>query len=109
LGLKVNLWKSKLVVVGQVSNQKELVDILNCSISSLRLKYLGLSLGAPFKCKGIWDGVVEKMIRRLGSWKKIYLSRGGRLTLIKSMLSSLLTYLSFFHLLASIATILERI
>jgi len=44
-GLKVNLWKSGLVVVGHVPHQKELADILNCSISSLPLKYLGLPLG----------------------------------------------------------------
>jgi hypothetical protein len=50
------------------------------------------------------------MDKRLASWKKIYLSRGGRLTLIKSTLSNLPTYfLSLFHLPAGIARRLERI
>jgi hypothetical protein len=31
------------------------------------LGYLGLPLGAPFKSKAIWDGVVEKMEKRLAS------------------------------------------
>jgi hypothetical protein len=56
LGLKVNLQKSDLVVVGQVSNQEELPGILNCSISSLALKYLGLFMGAPCRSKAIWMG-----------------------------------------------------
>jgi hypothetical protein len=77
LGLKVNLQKSKLVVEGEVPHKEELVDILSCSISSLPLKYLGLPLGAPFELKAIWEGVVEKMEKRLASWKKIYLSKGG--------------------------------
>jgi hypothetical protein len=96
--------------VGHVLHQEELADIMNCSISSLPLKYLGLPLGASFKSTTIWDGVIEKMERKFASWKKIYLSRGGRLTLIKSMLSTLLTYfLSLFNLPAGIARRLKRI
>jgi hypothetical protein len=77
LGLKVNIQKSELVVVGEVLHIEELANILSCSISSLPLKYLGLPLGAPFELKAIWEGVVEKMEKRLASWKKIYLSKGG--------------------------------
>jgi hypothetical protein len=65
--LKINLQKPNLVAVGQVLNEEELANILNCSISSLPLKYLGLPLGAPFKSKAIRDGVVEKMEKRLAS------------------------------------------
>jgi hypothetical protein len=46
---------------------------MNCSISSLPLKYMGLPLGASFNSKAIWDGVVEKMERRLASWKEAWL------------------------------------
>jgi len=70
---------------------------------------LGLPLGAPFKSKAIWDGVIEKMEKRLASWKKKYLSKGGCLTLIKSTLSSITTYLlSLFSLPVGIAKKLER-
>jgi hypothetical protein len=84
-GLKVNLEKSKLLAL----HQEELVDLLSCSISSLLMKYLGIPLGATFKLKAIWERVVQKVEKRLASWKKIYLLRGGHLILIKSTLSKL--------------------
>jgi hypothetical protein len=36
--LKINLQKSKLVAIREVPHQEELVDTLNCCISSLPLK-----------------------------------------------------------------------
>jgi hypothetical protein len=65
--LKINLAKSKLVPVGNVENVVGLAGILGCSVSSLHLKYLGLPLGASYKAKYIWDGVIEKIERRLAS------------------------------------------
>lgn len=62
-----------------------------------QIKYLDLLLSASYKTTSIWNGVIEKMERRLVGWKKLYLSKGGRLTLIKSTLSNLRTYsLSLF-------------
>ena len=50
------------------------------------------------------------MKKRLADWMKIYLSKGGRLTLIKSTISSLPTYfLSLFPLPVSIANKLKKI
>jgi hypothetical protein len=99
--LKVNLAKSVLVLVGNVDNVDGLASILGCGVSSLPMKYLGLPLGTSFKAKSIWDGVLEKIERHLASWKRMYLSKGGRVTLIKSTLSNLPTYfcLSFLFLL----------
>jgi hypothetical protein len=79
--LKVNLAKSKLVPVGNVDNVNGWLAFWGCRVSSLPLKYLGLPLGASYKAKSIWDGVVEKIERRLASWKMMYLSKGGRLPL----------------------------
>jgi hypothetical protein len=31
-------------------------------------------LGASFKAKSIWDGIIEKMERHLASWRLLYLS-----------------------------------
>jgi hypothetical protein len=60
------------------------------------MTYLGMPLGALFKSISIWNGVVEKMERRLASWKKLYLSKGGRVTLIHSTLSSIPTFFFFY-------------
>jgi len=107
--LKVNLQKSEFVTVGEVLHIEELASILYCNISSLPLRYLGVPLGALFKSKAIWDRILEKMENRLVSWKKIYLSKWGCLTLIKSTLSSIPTYfLSLFPLPVDMARRLER-
>ena len=109
-GLKINLSKSELVPVGTVQNVPELASILGCHVASLPLTYLGLPLGASFKSKSIWAGVVERMEKRLAGWKRMYLSKGGRVTLIKSTLSSLPTYyLSLFPIPMSIASRIEKL
>jgi hypothetical protein len=51
--LKINLDKSKMVPMGIVENVDELAGILGSKVSSLPLKYLGLSLGVSFKAKSI--------------------------------------------------------
>jgi hypothetical protein len=108
--LKINLAKSFLVPVGYVDNVDGLAGILDCGVSSLPLKYLGFPLGVSFKAKSIWDGVVGKIERRMASWKRIYLSKSGRVTLIKSTLSNLPTYfLSMFPILASVANHIEKL
>ena len=58
----------------------------------------------------IWNPILEKMERRLEGWKRLYLSKGGRVTLIKSTLSNLPTYfLSLFPIPASVANRIERL
>jgi hypothetical protein len=96
--------------VGQVPNVPELAGILGCRVASLPLTYLGLLLGAAFKSKLLWAGVVEKMDKRLAGWKRLYLSKRGRVTLIKNTLSSLPTYfLSLFPIPKSVAHRLEKL
>ena len=74
------------------------------------MKYLGLPLGACFKAKLIWDDILEKVDRRLASWKRLYLSKGGRVTLIKSTLSNLPTYfLSLYPIPATMAKRIEKL
>jgi hypothetical protein len=97
LGLKTNLAKSELVLMGNVDNVARLAGILGCGVASLPLKYLGLHLGASYKAKHIWDGcVIEKIERRLASWKMLYLYLGGRITLINNTLSNLPTSCPYF-------------
>jgi len=86
--LKVNLAKSNLIPVGNVDQVERLANIIGCGIASLPAKYLGLPLGASYKSTHIWDGVIEKIEHRMASWQRLYLSKGGRVTLIKSTLAN---------------------
>ena len=74
------------------------------------LKYLGMPLGTSFKTTSIWNLILEKMEKKLSGWKRFYLSKGGRLTLLKSTLSSLPTYfLSLFTIPKAVAARIESI
>lgn len=95
LGLKINLAKLELVLVGVMEDVGGLTHILDCMVSSLPMKYLDLPFGASFKAKSIWDSIIEKMKCRLASWKWFYLSKGGRITMIKITLTNLPTYYLF--------------
>ena len=109
-GLWVNLSKSEMVPVGMVAGMPLLAEILSCSIGTLPMTYLGMPLGAPYKSISIWSTILEKIERRLASWQTLYLSKGGRLTLLKSTLSSLPTYyLSFFTIPVSVAKRIEKL
>ena len=72
--------------------------------------YLGMLLGTLYKTPSIWNPILERMDKKLLGWKWLYFSKGDRLTLLKSTLSSLSTYyLSFFTIPKVVATRLELI
>jgi hypothetical protein len=109
-GLKVNLTKSSLVLVGSLDDVDQLVGNLGCGTGDLPLKYLGLPLGASFKLKAMWRDLEDLMAWRLAPWKWSYLSKGGRVALIKSTFSNMSTYLlSLFPILADVAKRIEKI
>ena len=69
-----------------------------------------MPLGAPHKSPSIWNPILEKFEWKLAGWKKLYLSKGGRLTLLKSTLSSLPTYfLSLFTIPTHVANKIEKL
>jgi hypothetical protein len=90
--LKINLAKSKIILVGDAEDVKGLARILGCRVSSLPMKFLGFPLGASYKAALIWNGIIEKMESRLAVWKRPYLSKGDGITLMKTTISNLPTY-----------------
>ena len=109
-GLKINLSKSEIVPVGDTPNIEEIKQILGCQQSVLPMKYLGLPLGAKFKEKSILNPDIEKVERRLAGWKRLYLSKGGKVTIIKSTFSNIPTYFpSLFPMPAGVAHRLEKL
>ncbi|XP_059650449.1 uncharacterized protein LOC132296254 [Cornus florida] len=109
-GLKVNVGKSVIVPVGEVQEVDTLAAVLGCGTQRFPISYLGLSLGDSARRVGSWNPVIERVERRLAGWKKQYLSKGGKVTLVKSTLSSLPTYfLSLFRIPASIVGRIEML
>ena len=98
-GLRINLNKSEILPIGSVDNAKELAVELGCRIGSLPTSYLGLPLRAKHTVVGVWDTVEERFKNKLASWKSQYISKGGKLTLMRSTLSCLPIYfLSLFKM-----------
>ena len=57
-----------------------------------------------------WEPVVRKVRKRLDGWKRSFLSRGGRLSLIESVLSSLPIYfLSLFKIPRNVGKEIESL
>ncbi|CAJ2663689.1 unnamed protein product [Trifolium pratense] len=97
-GLKVNFNKSMLVGVN-ISDSwlGEAASALCCKVGKIPFLYLGLPIGGDPRRLSFWDPVLNRLKNRLSGWKSRFLSFGGRLVLLKSVLTSLPVYaLSFF-------------
>lgn len=58
----------------------------------------------------IWDTIIEKANKKLAQWKTQYISQGGRVTLINSVLDSLPTYvMSLFSIPVSVIKKLNKL
>ena len=81
-----------LLVSSIVKNRGELAREVGCKVGNLPTTYLGLPLGANHKMESAWDSVEERYRKRLALWKRHYISKGGRLTLLKSTLFNMSIY-----------------
>jgi len=76
----------------------------------LPFNYLDIPLGANMRKAASWQSVLDKVQKRLKSWRSSSLFRAGRLTMIKSVLNSLpLYYLSLFKVPKKMADDIIRI
>ena len=110
LGLRINLVKFVIILIGNVESGDQLATELGCRLGSLLSDYLGLPLGSKFNSSTVWDKVEERFGKHLAIWKRQHISKGGRLTLIKSTLSNMPTYfLSLFRIPMGVSLRLEKI
>ncbi|GJW74496.1 RNA-directed DNA polymerase, eukaryota [Tanacetum coccineum] len=110
-GLKINLIKSKLIGIG-IPHEDVLsaAESIGCSILTVPFSFLGVKVVDIMSRRSSWEETIGKLSIRLSKWKLKALSIGGRLTLIKSVLSSLSQYhMSIFKCLMGVLKPLESI
>lgn len=61
---------------------------LSCSVASLPFMHLGLPVGAKARSVSTWEPVLDRINAKLNSWGNKYISLGGRITLLNSVLNS---------------------
>jgi hypothetical protein len=72
---------------------------LNCKRGKFAFIYLGLPVGANPRKEATWDPVVAVLQKRLHSWHNRFVSLGGRVILINSVLAAIpVFYLSFMKM-----------
>ena len=110
-GLKVNFSKSLLVGINvNGSWLSEAATMLNCKVGTIPFMYLGLPIGGDASRLIFWEPLINRINSRLSGWKSRHLSLGGRLVLLKFVLSSLPVYaLSFFKVPSGIVSSIESI
>ena len=110
LGLKINLEKRELFPIGRVGDAEVLIGELGCRFGCLPSTDQGLPPGARYKLVQAWDGIEVRFKRRKTIWKRKYICKGGRATLIKNTLWSLPIYfLSLFRLPSIVSLRLDQI
>jgi len=110
-GLKVNFHKSMLTGVNVPESWlSEAASVMNCRKGTIPFVYLGLPIGGDSRKVSFWKPVIDRIVSHLSSWNNKFLSFGGRLVLLKSVLSSLPVYfLSFFRAPAGIISSIESL
>lgn len=96
-----NQAKSEIYGVAMLQSVENLATVLWCKTGRFPMSYLSLLLGAKFRDKNVWEPVVDRVRRKLDSWKAPLLLSGA------SYLISLIIF-SLFSIPQSIALKIER-
>jgi hypothetical protein len=99
-GLKVNFSKSRIMGVNVPHDFLRLASIfLSCRTSTIPFTYLGLPVGASHRRASTWEPLINSLRKRLGGWGNKYVSLGGRVVLLNSVLNAIPIYfLSFMKI-----------
>ncbi|GKV00720.1 hypothetical protein SLEP1_g13361 [Rubroshorea leprosula] len=110
-GLKVSFNKSQLM---GICVQEEWLDrmawLLCCKKGSMPFKYLGIPIGGNSRRIAFWKPLLETFNKKFHTWKGRFLSLGGRITLINSILSSLpMFWMSLYLVLRGMILLIDKI
>ncbi|GJX07697.1 RNA-directed DNA polymerase, eukaryota, reverse transcriptase zinc-binding domain protein [Tanacetum coccineum] len=110
-GLRINMGKSKIMGILVSKNiVSRAASKLGCLLLTTPFTYLGTKVGDSMTRTKSWKEVINKVTSRLSKWKMKALSIGGRLTLLKSVLSSIpIFHLSIFKAPIAVLGKLESI
>ncbi|XP_077242381.1 uncharacterized protein LOC143882877 [Tasmannia lanceolata] len=110
-GQRSNFRKPSLFAINlPPSEADEFAKVMGCRLDSLPSLYLGLPLGVGKPGKELWTPIVERIERRLETWKRNLVSKGGRLILVKAVLANIpVYYLSSFNCPVSVVLRIEQV
>lgn len=92
-GLKVNYQKNSFIPLNVAQEDLGWVQaVLGCNRTHFPTTYLGMPLSITKPRKEAFIPLIEKIERKLGGWKGKMISRGGRLQLVQSVLSTVPVY-----------------
>lgn len=92
-GLRVNYSKSSFIPINSEADDLTWIQaILGCTQTNFPISYLGMPLTLKKPTKDLFIPLIEKLEHRLQGWQSKLLSRGGRLILVQSVLSTIPVY-----------------
>lgn len=98
-GLKVNFSKSHLVGVNVTASWlSEAAMVINCKVGSIPFLYMVLPISGNACHLSFWKPLINRIKSKLSGWNSNHLSLGGRLVLLKFVISSLPVYALYFFM-----------
>ncbi|KAL4592366.1 hypothetical protein LXL04_005358 [Taraxacum kok-saghyz] len=97
-GLKVNLEKSALFGIGVDTNMiQNMALIIGCKSESFPTTFLGQLIGLNMGVSRSWKPIIDKIRKKLSTWKLKTLSCGGRHTIVNNILGTMGNYVFSLH------------
>ncbi|XP_058724719.1 uncharacterized protein LOC131596153 [Vicia villosa] len=98
-GLKINFSKINIVGINLCEDYIQMSStFMSCGIGVTPFKFLGVMVGDSPRKTAMWKEVINDIRRRLNNWRGKFLSVGGRVVLINSVLNAIPLYsLSFYR------------